>query len=339
MSAQLAASQANETKWTVVNGAMQGSVRLMQLPSFVIGRSPECEFVIVNDPKCSRRHAQVEFTPSGCEISSLSENNLVQVNGREVSRAILEDGDIIRLGETEVQFNVTTVPPQIHTPQISIVPPGSYPMPDAQGGYPVPGAPAGYPFPPPGARRPPRPTKKSSTNPARLALYFIIGMMVLLMLTNTSSKKKKAIALRTEQQIQADIDAANKLQEAAAAMPNKRFNESVTAREAQENWVRGFRDYRKGQFERSLESFQACLALDPQHALCARYLRLAQRKFEDLVQNEIVQGRKYREQNLYRECRATFRNVIAMVRDANNPAYKEAKANYDACNEMVEGRY
>jgi hypothetical protein len=103
--------------------------------------------------------------------------------------------------------------------------------------------------------------------------------------------------------------------------------------------VRGFRDYRKGQYERSMVSFQACLALNPEHVLCNRYIRLSQRKFDELVQNQVVLGRKYRDQNQYQACRASFRNVMVMVKDANSKIYQEAKANYDACNAFVEGRY
>jgi hypothetical protein len=326
----LPAPQFGETKWTVMSGPMAGTVRLMQASAFTIGRSPECEFVIISDPKCSRKHAHVEWGAAGPEITSLADNNPVLVNGREIVRSPLKDGDILRLGETEVQFNLTSMPAQIHTPQISVIPPGSYPMP--QPGPPIPMRPR----PSSGGTRK---SKSGGTNPVRMILYTVIGLGVLLFFVDTSKKKKEELTLRTEQQIQADIEAANKLQEAGANAPLKKINDSPTARQAQENYVRGFRDYRKGQYERSLESFQACLALDPSHALCARYLRLAQRRFQEIVQSYMVLGRKYREQNLYRACRAAFQNVIAMVKDANNPVFKEAKANYDACKEMVEGRY
>src|SRR6185369_6264458 len=99
----IALSPAMETRWTIVSGAMAGSVRMMTAESFTIGRSAENEFVIVNDPKCSRKHAGVSIGPAGYQISSMNEENKVMVNGREVDNAVLQDGDIVTVGETEVK--------------------------------------------------------------------------------------------------------------------------------------------------------------------------------------------------------------------------------------------
>lgn len=344
MSSALSISQAAESKWTVVSGPMKGSVRLLNLPRFSVGRSPECEFVVVNDPKCSRKHAAVACSLDGCEVISLNDSNLVLVNGKEIERARLNDGDIVTFGETEIQYNSTSThaggtseEPEV---QLAVVR-----EPQARGGG---GASHAYPIPaqeyaapqPAMAYRPPRraKNKKPSGGAGRLIIYVVLGLIIFY-LASPSPKKKAATALRTEQQIQADIETANKLKESSENASMKRLDTSVTGRQAQENYVRGFRDYKKGQYERSLISFQACLALNPQHVLCNRYLRLGQRKFNEIVQYEIVLGRKYRDQNQFQACRAAFRNVMYMVKDANSPAFKEAKANYEACNALIEGRF
>jgi pSer/pThr/pTyr-binding forkhead associated (FHA) protein len=326
MNNALSVSPALETKWTVVSGAMKGSVRLMHAPMFTIGRSPECEFVIVNDPKCSRRHAQVQWTEAGCEITGLNEANPVMINGREIKRNTITDGDIITLGDTEVQFNLTTLPTEMSRQNMhpALVDPRA----------------ANY----AAAHEPKRRSKSARRRPKKNNTTFMVICTALVIFglwiaTASTAKKKAELALRGEKESQADLDTANKLNEAAQNLPIKRFETSGPAFQAQENFVRGFRDYRKGQFERSIGSFQACLALDPSHALCTRYMRLAQRRFSELVQYNVVLGRRYRDQNQFKSCRAAFRNVMAMVQDLNSPVYKEAKANYDACNSMIEGRY
>lgn len=346
MSTAVAVRSSNETKWTVISGSMRGSVRLMGSDQFIIGRSPECEFVLVNDPKCSRRHASVQWTAQGVEVTSLNDKNLVHVNDVEVQSAHIKDGDILTLGETKVQFNHTSKPEastamrvisQAPVTTSTAMPAAATPsyiantqrMPSPQAYAPQPQ------MQPPPRRR--RSVKKS--NPMRMVIYFVIGLTVLWLFTGNSAKKKAEQALRTEKQIQADIETANKLTEAAQNLPGKGIDASITTRQAQENFVRGFRDYRKGQFERSLDSFQTCLALNPSHALCNRYMRLAQRRFNELVQYNMVLGRKYRDQNQFQACRAAFRNVMVMNKDANSSTYREAKANYDACNSFVEGRY
>jgi pSer/pThr/pTyr-binding forkhead associated (FHA) protein len=323
--AALAIMPASATKWTVVSGPMTGAVRLMNAPSFVVGRAPECDLVIVNDPKCSRKHAQVMSDGFVCEVISLNDKNLVAINGREVERGNLADGDVVTFGDTQVQYNTTTAQ-QLGDSQVALVPPVTNPS---------------IRSPKPIGRPRSRGRSRSSTQTGSRNFYIILVVVGLLFywLFSSSPAKKKAAEIRSEQQIQNDIDTANKLREAAEMSLVRKGDLSVTGRQAQENFVRGFRDYKKGQFERALMSFQACLALDPQHVLCTRYSRLAQRKFDELIQWEMVLGRKYRDQSQYMACRSSFRNVMVMVKDANSKVFQEAKANYDACDALVEGRY
>lgn len=322
MSSAIAISSAVETKWTVVRGPMKGVVRLMSLTQFSIGRSTDCEFVIVNDPKCSRKHVIILVTANGIEAISQNENNLALVNGKEVDRARLRDGDILTLGETEVQFNVTNTH-QTAQSHLAVA-------------RPYQGQPAMQPISSQGMPR--RSSRKPKSSSARLVIYFLVGLFFLWIFTG-KKQKTPAIDIRTDQKIQADIEAANKLKEQGEAAAAKKLDNSVTARQAQEQYVSGFRDYQKGQFERSLTHFQACLALYPDHVLCNRYIRLAQRRLNELIQIEVLLGRKYRDQNQYRACMAAFQNVTSMVKDANSPIYKEALANFNACKSFVEGRF
>ena len=306
------------TKWTIISGPMKGTVRLMNFPQFTVGRSAECEFVINDDPKCSRKHAQINSTGKSCEVISLNERNHVLVNGKAVERADLKDEDVLVFGSTEVQFQLTAVSAN---PALAIVHP-SYPPASANG---VP--------------RRTRARKTAAPARKRWFVYAIVGAILFWLFTPSKSQKKDQ-QLRSEQQIiQSDIDAANKLREASENQALKKMELTVPASQAQENFVRGFRDYRKGQFERSVMSFQACLALSPEHVLCNRYMRLAQRKFDELIQYEVVLGRKYRDQNQFKACRAAFRNVMVMVKDPNSPIYQESKANYEACDSLAEGRF
>jgi Inner membrane component of T3SS, cytoplasmic domain len=64
-----------------------------------VGRDPTCE-IVVNDAKCSRRHAILEAGPEGISIRDNGSANGVFVNGRKVERANLSPGDVVRLGET-----------------------------------------------------------------------------------------------------------------------------------------------------------------------------------------------------------------------------------------------
>lgn len=69
----------------------------------VLGRDPSCDLVL-NDAKCSRRHAVVEAGPGGLTVRDSGSANGVYVNGKKVERAALHDGDEIRLGEVVVKI-------------------------------------------------------------------------------------------------------------------------------------------------------------------------------------------------------------------------------------------
>lgn len=82
----------------VYTSGVQHEVEL-QGHTIVVGRDPLCDLVL-NDAKCSRRHAIVEMGPSGLVVRDNGSANGVFVNGRKIDRSPLLPGDIIRVGET-----------------------------------------------------------------------------------------------------------------------------------------------------------------------------------------------------------------------------------------------
>ena len=67
-----------------------------------LGRDPTCD-VVLNDAKCSRRHAVIEVGPTGLAVRDTGSANGVFLNGRKVERAALEVGDFLRLGEVIIK--------------------------------------------------------------------------------------------------------------------------------------------------------------------------------------------------------------------------------------------
>ena len=68
----------------------------------VVGRDPTCDLV-VQDVKCSRRHAVVELGPDGLTIRDSGSANGVFLNERKVERAPLRAGDLVRLGDSFIR--------------------------------------------------------------------------------------------------------------------------------------------------------------------------------------------------------------------------------------------
>jgi pSer/pThr/pTyr-binding forkhead associated (FHA) protein len=82
---------------------IDGTAHELRKPSVVIGRSKECD-IRVSDPNVSRRHAEIRHEGSGYWIVDLGSTNGLAVNGRQLKRSKLDEGDRITLGSTELVF-------------------------------------------------------------------------------------------------------------------------------------------------------------------------------------------------------------------------------------------
>jgi hypothetical protein len=70
----------------------------------VIGRSRDCD-IQLSDPNVSRRHAELRQEGASYWIVDLDSTNGIEVNGRRLKRAKLEDGDRVTVGSTDMVFH------------------------------------------------------------------------------------------------------------------------------------------------------------------------------------------------------------------------------------------
>ena len=72
----------------------------------VIGRLPECD-VVLADPNVSRRHAELRRDGSTVILVDLGSTNGTRVNGANVKRRQLSDGDEISIGSSSLRFEAS----------------------------------------------------------------------------------------------------------------------------------------------------------------------------------------------------------------------------------------
>jgi hypothetical protein len=80
-----------------------GERRELDKRRVIIGRSRECD-IQLGDANVSRRHAEIRQEGAAFWIVDLDSTNGIEVNGRRLKRAKLEDGDRVVLGSTEITF-------------------------------------------------------------------------------------------------------------------------------------------------------------------------------------------------------------------------------------------
>ena len=74
-------------------------------PLIGIGRASDND-VILDDPMVSRHHCQLKLQHGAYGFADLGSRNGSTVNGQPVSQIALGPGDVIRIGDTEIEFQV-----------------------------------------------------------------------------------------------------------------------------------------------------------------------------------------------------------------------------------------
>lgn len=172
------------------------------------------------------------------------------------------------------------------------------------------------------------------------AIVAVVGLLAWYFLFSESPKEKKdPNAFRTSALSMADVVEAEKRTQELLTVKKEKYD-SIQYRRAQENFIKGFRDFQQGQYARAREAFQVVLNLDPDNELAKRYFHLSKIKFDELVKFNMIQGNRYREKRNWRMCQSNYSNVMTMLQHRkDDPSYKEAKQFYEECTLNLEGRF
>ena len=88
----------------VRSGPSKGSSFPVGDDDVVIGRKPGEGGAQIDDPSISQRHALVRPSTDGCLVYDLGSYNGTKVNGVELAGNSLSSGDVVKLGEVEMEF-------------------------------------------------------------------------------------------------------------------------------------------------------------------------------------------------------------------------------------------
>ena len=305
----------------VLTGPEKGAKYKLLSTNVHIGRSSDNDIPLVKDPKCSRKHAVIQISTQSISIKSLNEKNLVTVDSQTGMELPLKNGSKIKLGSSVLVFNINMLYPDnnIPTPQK-----GTHLSPLSEQTY--------------TANNQLPPITMGNGKGKFYLILFILAAIVLFLL-NGPIKQKSEIELISNEEIDNKIEATQKVFEAEQKAFEQKGKNSPQYTEGQSYYVRGFRDFKKGQYERAVESFEACLSIFPTHILCTRYKKLAEKKFQELIQYHMVLGKRQLDQGQYQACQASFRNVMYMVKSPQSRVYKEARANFILCKGRLKDRF
>jgi pSer/pThr/pTyr-binding forkhead associated (FHA) protein len=348
MSAAQQTSALIKFKIDVLKGAHAGQVFAFDLAkSAFIGRGPENEICLSNDPRISRQHAEIKQISGQFYIVNLSQKNFILVNGETVDTELLEQNAIVQIGESEFKFSADfpNLTPTMTLPQNmrneAVPAPMQRRTPVQKLEQKANSTPQN--LAPPAARNTHRtlPPPKSPGSHSRLKFYAIIAAVGILGYVIFSGNKKETKVqrpFRGSPEIAGDLQAS--IDKTKALDTKLEDLKSPTFRRAQENYIKGFREYRQAHYARARDYFQIVLSLNPNHELAKRYYHLSLVKFDELVQANLNQGLKNRERKNYKLCQASMANVLIMIQNnKSHPQYAETNQYFQECSKAVEGQY
>ena len=350
-------------------GPHKGTVYKLVAGKVTIGRSSENDICLMDDEKCSRKQAVITFGPNGYSIKDTSNRSSLKINNFSQVYSKLQDGDEIQCGNSTLQFEYKL--PVTATPALPTIPviapagkeiiqlknkngnahlaPTHLPENNLQeASHRLANSNELSPYHPQHISFPDEMGQKQNTykqlgkkrkiKPKILLVSGIIFISWLLLSDsdNGSVEEKKDILI-TRQDKERDIKTLSELKEKEQA--KRKINSLPTFKNAQFAYVKGVRDYRKGLYNRAIESFRVCKTLYPKHELCSNYLQKSQIKQQQLIQSWMISGKYHREKREFHACMANFQNVIFAIQDETNIVYKEAFENYKICQIQHEDRY
>jgi tetratricopeptide (TPR) repeat protein len=346
----------------VIVGPAKGESKQFIQDLILLGRNPDNDFCLGADHKISRNHVEIHVGLEKVIVRNISERNFMLVSGREVNEAVLKPGEIIFIGESQIQVNFEqpeqkkpTIKREVLAPnqgnqiqktENALVEKNSQALSavnNVQVTKPTPKKPTAgsYQFSDmKQADLPPATNavkKDNNFNMVPILLIVVVSVSAYSFLFSRDKKKSKSLDLRT------NVTAVQNIQRSSEALET--FNkeqapkQTLSYEQAQQQYLKGFRDYRNGNYSRAMEYFAAALAFYPEHDQAKRYYHLAKRKNEEFSQYHFNLGKRYYGIQNYRLCSAHFAIVIRSKRDEKDSIRQEALQYYKECEARQAGRY
>ncbi len=106
-------------KLVALLGPLRGQAYDLSTDRLVVGRLTSNQ-ICIPDQSVSRRHCVLELESGRFNLRDLDSRNGTRVNGLPVMRRVLEDGDLIEVGDSEFLFLVNEVPASLQASSVTV---------------------------------------------------------------------------------------------------------------------------------------------------------------------------------------------------------------------------
>ena len=276
----------------ITKGFEKGTIFKLSGHEVMIGRDPANHIQLKKDTKVSRHHVQMYWEKSQYVLKNVTKNNVIRINGIETSEARLKGNEIIQIGDHDLQFIV-------------------YDKPLLK-----------------------RKKARDQGNPRNLIIILFIIGVALYSLIGPSHKNiaEKSEIYETEEVAERRVgnieEVIDSLKEKIKSSDSYRYKNL----DAESIYIRGKRDFDRGQFFYAKDAFRAVLSIDSEHSHARRMLRLSVQYADDLLERQFKEGLANRDVGRYEMCKSDMKNVMNMIDNPKSPRYTEARKILIECN-------
>lgn len=322
----------------IVEGPGAGrSLYIEYTGAVVIGRHPECGFILDEENKAaSRRHACLTMKQGNVlQIEDLGSNNGVFVQGEQISSTGLRTGDMFAIGQNvlvvEEAGRSVAPPPQSEADEEATL----YKQKAYSG-------------------------EKAKPNRVRLlllALLLLFGLAILYVaITNQGGNDKPVPAGPQAEQLAEPPTAEPAAQEPGAgpepaplpaaepppapaieALPSPSAapepEPAAATGEADKHFQQGMFLYKAGNLARAVQEWSAASRLDPTNDTAQRWLLRAEKELDELIDKHYRQGLLAYKYMRYDEARSEFNLVVQWSGSQEDERYRDARQKLDELEE------
>lgn len=318
----------------IVHGPDMGSVFVVTVDKFTVGRGDEND-VVIADLRASRKHAELVRAPNATHwrLKDLGSQNGFVLNGKVTREADLRAGDVVTIGETAFEFVpdgtgaqfLQTTPRAVTKEQLygtsgralaipaAAAPIKRAPVADFSGmaGIAGMGASSGS-------------HGDSSEKRKKILIGVVVLMGVWLFMEDPAPQKgapKDTKTAKKEKDKEKEKEAQRDL---ASYLPP--LASTGGASSAETFFQEGFREFREKNYLRARVQFETSLQINPTHSLARSFLKECDKQIEENVQAHLDRGRRDLDAGKLKSARAHFEAVKRLLsRDTENPSFLEAR--------------
>jgi tetratricopeptide (TPR) repeat protein len=396
MSAALKLKTQTEIKLVIQKGPHAGQRFSFSKKEITIGRAPENDIVLLNDPLISRQHAKVAIVGADVEVINLSQKNSIMVGTESVQKWKLVNEGTFKIGDTEFQIyfhlgqSVTPIQapkPVVHLQSVqapaanrneiakktattaaltaqpqNIAIKSNQQVPQQKNQQQIQmqhrmqqqqyqihmQAQAASAQQKTNANTLANTQKSNSgflANP-KTRFYLIIAVGVAIAayfyfdtpsVVHRKAEDKKTILKYSDE---VEIKLNSKIEKENQKKIEKLYEQknSPTTLRAEENFIKGMRDFQLGNYTRAQEFFQVVLNLQPGHELARRHLYLSKVRYDEVLKAKLMLGESYYQKHNFRMCQSLYEQVLNMLQGkSSDQNYQLATAMAEKCKLASEG--